>query len=328
MSGLFRAELLRLRKRRSLQIIVLGVPALVALIFVASYSSISELPPFDVDQVRAELIANGYGVGMPPEEAERMIQEGIAQQRAFYDMQLEQTKLARAAFVFPYSLATILQSGTLAFLGLLILAATITGDEFGWGTIRTTLLASSHRHRVLAVRLTALAITAVALFAVLLLIGAVLPALLGVANNPLPATLPAFDAGALAVLLVGLLLAGATVMAVTTLITLLARNGVLSLAAIPVYFAVEAAVLLLLLRFEPFGQDGDLAWILDGFPLRGLTWITDHVGRAATGLPGYPGDVVNRAYDAAALPIATYAVLAVILTALAFRRFSRMDIAE
>ena len=328
MRGLFRAELLRLRKRRSLQIIVLGVPALVALIFIASYSSISQLPPFDVDQVRADLIASGYGVGMPPDEAERMIQEGIAQQRMFYDEQLERTKLSRAAYVFPYSLATVLQSGTIAFFALVILAATTTGDEFAWGTIRTTLLASSHRHRVLAVRLTALAVTAVGMFALLLLLAVVLPPVVGVANGPLPATLPAFDPAALGVLLAGLLLAAATVMALTTLITLLARNGALALAAIPVYFAIEAAVLLLLIRFEPFGQDGDLAWVLDGFPLRGLTWLTDRVGHAATGIPNYPGDVVNRAIDAAALPMTTYAVLAVVLTALAFRRFSRMDIAE
>ena len=116
--------------------------------------------------------------------------------------------------------------------------------------------------------------------------------------------------------------------AAVALITLLARNGALALAGIPVYFAIEAAVLLLLIRFEPFGQDGDLAWVLDGFPLRGLTWLTDRVGHAATGIPNYPGDVVNRAIDAAALPMTTYAVLAVVLTALAFRRFSRMDIAE
>jgi ABC-type transport system involved in multi-copper enzyme maturation permease subunit len=328
MMGLFRAEFLRLRKRRSLQIIVLGVPALVAVIFIASYSSLTQLPPFNVDEVRANLIANGYGVGLPPDEAERMIQEGIAQERMFYDMQLEQVKLARAGHVFPYSLATVLQSGTIVFFALVILAATTTGDEFGWGTIRTTLIASSHRHRVLAVRLTALAVTAVALFTVLLLLGAVLQSLLGVAHGALPATLPAFDAGALAVLLGGLLLGAATVMATTTLITLLARNGALALAAIPVYFAVEAAVLLLLLRFEPFGQDGDLAWVLDGFPLRGLTWITDHVGRAATGLPGYPGEAVSRAIDTAALPMTTFAVIAVVLTALSFRCFSRMDIAE
>lgn len=328
MRGLFRAELLRLRKRRSLQIIVLGVPLLVALMFVTSYGGVSALPPFDPDQARADLIAQGYTVGVPPEEADRLLDEAVAQQRIFYDQQLEQTKLARARFAFPYSLAFVLGNGTVALLAILILSATITGDEFGWGTIRTTLLASSHRRRILAVRLMALGLTAVAIFVTMLVLGAVLPFVVGVAGAGLPAAMPAFDVLALGLLLLADLLAAAAVIAATTLITLLVRNGALALAGLPVYLAVEAAVLVLLLRFEPFGQDGDLAWVLDGFPLRGFVWLTDHVSRAATGLPGYPGEVFSRAIDGAALPLTTLALVAVGLTALAFRRFSRMDIAE
>jgi ABC-type transport system involved in multi-copper enzyme maturation permease subunit len=327
-SGLFRAELLRLRKRRSLQIIVLGAPLLVAVMFITSYGSVYAPGPFDEGQVRADLIAQGYTIGLPPDEAERLLDEAVAQQRSFYDEQLESSKLTRANFAFPYSLAFVLRNGTVAMLAILILSATITGDEFGWGTIRTTLLASTHRRRILAVRLAALGLTALALFAAMLVLGAVLPLLIGVAGAGLPSTLPALDVGALGVLLLADLLVAATVIGATTLITLLVRNGALALAGLPVYLAAEAAVLALLLRFEPFGQDGDLAWLLDGFPLRGFVWLTDHAGRAATGLPSYPGEVFSRALVGAELPLTTLLVLAAGLTALAFRRFQRMDIAE
>ena len=48
-------------------------------------------------------------------------------------------------------------------LALVLLTATTIGDEFGWGTIRTTLLGSSHRWRILLVRLGALWLTVAAL---------------------------------------------------------------------------------------------------------------------------------------------------------------------
>jgi ABC-type transport system involved in multi-copper enzyme maturation permease subunit len=328
MRGLLRAEFLRLRKRRSLQIIVLGVPVLVAVMFITSYSGIYSPTPFDEAQIRADLIAQGYTIGLPEDEAERVLAEAVAQQRQFFDEQLENAKLTRANFAFPYSLAFVLRNGTVALLALLILSATITGDEFGWGTIRTTLLASSHRRRILAVRLTALATTAVGLFVAMLLLGALLPFLIGVAGAGLPAVLPPLDVGGLGLLLLADLLAAAAVIAAVTLITLLFRNGALALAGLPVYLAVEAAVLALLLRFETFQERGDLAWTLDGFPLRGFVWLTDHAGRIATGLPSYPGEAVSRALVGAELPMLTLAVVATGLTALAFRRFQRMDIAE
>jgi len=103
-----------------------------------------------------------------------------------------------------------------------------------------------------------------------------------------------------------------------------------------------AAVLTLLLRFPNFGGNGFStvggdqpapppppdAWLLDAFPLRGMTTLVTQAGRAATGLPTYLGEVISRDVHVAAVPITSFAILAAILFALGFRRFSRMDIIE
>lgn len=86
MSGLLRAELLRLRKRRSLQVIVLGVPLLVAAFFVLGYTSIYDMPAFDAAAERQSLIDQGYVVGVPPDEAERLLDEAVEQSRQGYAM--------------------------------------------------------------------------------------------------------------------------------------------------------------------------------------------------------------------------------------------------
>ena len=112
MIGLMRAELLRLRKRRSLQAIVLAVPLLVGVTFVLGYNSIYEQPPFDEAAFRQELLDGGYGVGVPPEELEPILAEAIESQRQMMAQVEESQRLVRATYVFPYSLVQVLGSGT------------------------------------------------------------------------------------------------------------------------------------------------------------------------------------------------------------------------
>lgn len=323
-----------MRKRRSLQVIVLAVPLLVALFFVLGHGSIYEPPPFDPVAYRAQLIAEGFGFGMPPEELEQLLDEAVGFAEQDQERQLEYAALTRATFHFPYSLVTVLGYGTFAMLALVLLAATTTGDEFGWGTIRTTLLANSHRRGVLMVRIGALVIAAALVFGLLLLIGTILPFVLGVGSGRLPATLPAFDAGALLVLLGGLLLASIAVIGLATLATLVVRSGALTLVVVLIYVVVEAAILLALIRLPVFGYDaegrvGELAWLLDAFPVRGLATLSTAAGQAASGLPPYPGgEAVVRDLAPVGLPFLSLAIAAAIFLALAFRRFGRMDVVE
>ena len=122
--------------------------------------------------------------------------------------------------------------------------------------------------------------------------------------------------------------------AFAALVTLLARNGALTLLAALVWVAVEAAVLSALVRLPNFGistiegAPPPDAWLLDAFPLHGLTTIMQTVGRAATGLPTYPGEAFARESGVALVPIVSFTILIAIMTAASFRRFSRMDVIE
>jgi hypothetical protein len=333
MRGLIAAEFLRMRKRRSLQVIVLAVPLLVAAFFVLGHQGLWEPPPFDAAQYRADLIAQGYTIGLPPEEAEQILDQEVEWAMQNENQMRDSIALQRATFVFPYSLVTVLGSATFVLLALVLLVATTMGDEFGWATIRTTLLANSHRGPVLLVRVLAIGAAAVLMFALLLLVGTVLPFVLGAASGRLPPTLPAFDWGALILLLGGLLLASAAVIGLATLATVLVRSGALTLVVVLVYVVVEAAILVYLLQFKPFqhdenGNPGELVWLLDAFPVRGLSTMTNSLGRTASGLMQYPQDVVVRDVAPAGLPMLSLTIVAAIFLALAFRRFGRMDIVE
>lgn len=328
MKGLARAEWLRLRKRQSLQVIVFAVPILVAFFFLAGFASIgSDPPPFDPQEVRARILAEGYLEGVPPEDAEVIILETIEAERANYEQGVEGLAISRARFAFPQSLVNVLGSGTFVFFALILLTATTIGDEFSWGTIRTALLASSHRRRMLMVRLAALVAIAGFVFGLLLLIGTLLPAVLGLIGAPLPATTPV-DPVALLALIAGELLIAIAVIAFAALATLLVRSGSLTLVVMLVYVVVEAAVLTLLTRFETFQVNGASEWVLDAFPVRGIVTLTDAASRAAGGLPNYPGEFIVRDLGAAALPFVALLVWGSLFAALAFRRFSRMDIVE
>jgi ABC-type transport system involved in multi-copper enzyme maturation permease subunit len=271
---------------------------------------------------------------VPPEELEAILHDQVEGQRQMMAQVAEQSAVQRATFTYPYSLVLVLGSGAFVMLALILLTATTIGDEFGWATLRTVLVASSHRRRFLVVRFAALATCAILIFGMLLLVGILLPLALSIPASKLPSSLPAFDGGAFLVLLAGEILGAFLVIAFAALVTLVARNGALTLVAALVWVAVEAAVLTALVRLPNFGIstiDGSPppdAWLLDAFPLRGLSTIGQTVGKAASGLPAYPGDVFTRDPGAALVPFVSFTILIVLLVAASFRRFSRMDIVE
>jgi ABC-type transport system involved in multi-copper enzyme maturation permease subunit len=327
MSGLIRAELLRFRKRRSLQVIVIAVPLLVAFFFVAGIMSFGqELPPCDSAAIRDRLIGEGFVEGMPPEEIEPLLADAVAQECQFWEQQREQMQQVRSTYAFPQSLVTVLGSGTFMLFALILLTATTIGDDFGWATIRTTLLASSHRVRLLAVRLGALGAIALGLIASLLVLGVSLPATLGAVGVQLPPAAPVNVAG-LAVLVAALFEGGLVVIAFAAMATLLVRSGSLTLVVMLVYVVVEAAILTLLLQFDAFKHDGPMEWLLDAFPVRGLSTLMEVASRVASSVPRYEGDIIRDLGDAT-VPMVALLVWATLFGAIAFRRFARMDIAE
>jgi ABC-type transport system involved in multi-copper enzyme maturation permease subunit len=302
---------------------------------VLGWSSIYSNPPFDAEEYRAQLIAEGYIAGLPTEQAEPLLAEAVEQARQQYAFAEAGEATQRAAHLFPYSLATVMGSSVIVLVALLLLTATTLGDEFGWGTIRGMLLASGHRRRILTIRLAALSVAAIVMIGLTLVVGAILPIVLNVAAYRLPDPLPAFDYGALLVLIGGVAVASLLIVSFAALATLAFRSGPAALIVLPVWVAVESAILAVLIRFPniggqvlnggPPGPDG---WILEVFPLRGLTTLTTVASTAAVGFAPYPGAPFTRSLAGVEVPIIAFAVVALLFGALAFRRFNRMDIVE
>jgi hypothetical protein len=327
MRGLARAEWIRLRHRRANLVIALAIPLLAAFFFLAGYQSVAVVPPFDEQAYRQQIIDEGGLQGVPPDQLEAILSQMVESERVTVDQQVAQADQARSTYAFPQSLLKVLGNSGFVFFALILLTATTIGDDFSWGTIRTSLLASSDRRRLLAVRLGALVSTAAVLLTSLVLLGTLLPALLTILGEPPPAP-PGLDAAGFAVLVASDLLVSVAVVGFAALATLLVRSGSLTLVLALVYVAVETATLALLLRFPALQAGGGLEWTLNLFPVRAIVSLLDTANRAAGAIPFNPGEVVVRDLGAARLPFATVLVLAAVFTSLAFRRFGRMDIVE
>lgn len=328
MKGLAQAEWLRFRKRRILLLVVFAAPLLAGFMFLAGYASTANfVTPFDPEEVRARIIAEGYLAGLSPAEAEAAIAQTIEDERGYHEQALEQQAIARARFGFPQSVVMLLSNGTFVFVALVLLTALSIGDEFGWGTVRTALLASSRRRQQLLVRVGALGLVAVVMLALLVLLGAILPVVLAATvGAPLRST-QAIDPIAVLALLLGQLLISIMVIAFAALVTLVIRSGSLTLVVVLVYVLVETAMIGLLARLEAFQYDGVYVWLLDAFPLRATLTLSDITARATGGL-GDPSEVIDRNLRAAGVPFIALLLWAVLFAILAFRRFSRMDIVE
>jgi ABC-type transport system involved in multi-copper enzyme maturation permease subunit len=326
--ALLRAEWLRFRKRRALQIIIIAVPVLAAFFYLAGYrTAVSNILVFDEAAMRQELIDEGAVTGLPPDQAEEQLRQMIESTRDGYEQQAAQTKVLRSSYAFPQSLLVVLGSATFAFFALMLLAATTLGDEFEWGTIRTALIAASDRRRWLLARFAALATSGAIIFGLLLLLGLLLPAILVISGSPPPPSAP-LDAGFLAVLLGADLVIAIVLIAFASMATLLVRRGGLTLVVGLVYVAIEASFLALLLRFDAFQENGSLVWVLNLFPVRAIVTVIDTLLRSAGRVELYPGDIVTRDPGAAWVPLGALVMWGIVFAGVAYRRFSRMDIVE
>lgn len=157
MLSLVRADWLRIRRRWDVWIIVLGIPALALLGYVSGTLSAGNM------QVQ-------YLGDVPPElQAQQAAQD--AAMRAY----------AALPYQFPHSIVTTLQGATLwLILGAAFLAASLLGNEFGWGTIRNVVLFQPDRIRYLAVRLLWIVGLVFVTFLAVVALGALLPAIVRV----------------------------------------------------------------------------------------------------------------------------------------------------
>jgi ABC-type transport system involved in multi-copper enzyme maturation permease subunit len=154
-----------------------------------------------------------------------------------------------------------------------------------------------------------------------------LPLVLAVTGSQLPPA-PPVDAGFLAILVLADLVISMLLVSFAAMATLLVRSGSLTLVVALAYVGIEGALLALLVRFEVFQDEGSLHWVVNLFPFRAIITVLDKLTAAAGRVEPYPGAFGTPDPSGAWLPLAALAVWAVIFGAIAFRRFTRMDIVE
>jgi hypothetical protein len=235
MIGLLRAEWLRLRKRRDIWLVAL---AIVGLSIPAYFSGVSNA------------MANALNSGgqLPPDLPPDVVDQIRAQARQ---------ELLR--YAFPLSIGTVVQTAQVLVLALVAyLAAAVTGAEFAYGTIRTSLVAHADRRGFLRVRLAALAVAALLLVALLVVLGVLLPLTAALLGTNLPVVADP-DIGVPAGMVGVMFLAACFVIGLTTLWAVLVRNAAIALVLTIAYVLIEGAVVGIIVRVA--GEQSVVRWL-------------------------------------------------------------------
>ena len=249
MIGLLRAEWLRLRKRRDIWLVALALVALA----IPTYAS----------GLSGALNGGGFPADFPP--------DAIAQIK-------EQARQLLLRFAFPLSIGSVVQDSQILALALVAyLAAAVTGAEFAYGTIRTSLVAHADRRGFLIVRLAAMTVAGVLLIALLVVLGALLPLGAALLGSSLPAVADP-NIGSLAGTVGVMFLATCFVIGLTTLWAVLTRNAVIALVLTIAYTLLEGAVVGLIVRVA--GEESLVRWLL---PVADLQLLFDRARGGSTG---------------------------------------------
>jgi ABC-type transport system involved in multi-copper enzyme maturation permease subunit len=229
MIGLLRAEGLRLRKRRDIWLVAL---ALVALSIVAYASGLSS----------AEAnFGSPPGEQIPPEILERIRQQ-------------------RLEYAFPLSVGSVVQNGQILILALVAyVAAAVSGAEYAYGTIRTSLVAHADRRGFMIVRLAGLTVVSVVLIGLLVVVGAILPVIATLLGTRFPGVVDPEIASLSGVVAVTLLTA-CFVIGLTSLWVVLVRNAAIALVLTIAYVLSEGAIVGLIVR--AVGEESPVRWVL------------------------------------------------------------------
>jgi hypothetical protein len=328
-TALLRADWLRFRRRRDFWVIGIAVLLLSGLTFLAGYRSAVADPEYPAEaQIRQEARDFMFFEGTPA-EIEAQIDQYVADQTAMFDQQRveweAQQAIALQKFAFPQSLFTLLGSGIAPMLALVLVATLALGDEFRFGTIRTSLLAAGDRPRFLAARVVTLVTMTIGLFVLLVLLGALLGLGLGAIGSDLGAGSSPIDAVSSIAWLGGHILTAAAVISLGLLLTVLLRS-----AALPILLIIIAAFIELFLANLPIFAPGEL---LAGVPQSLLSVNIRRLG-SELGLNTHALALADAEvpFQAIAIPLAgVVAIIAawtVLFLLLANRRLATMDIVE
>jgi len=249
MKALLHADWLRFRRRRDFWLIAIAVLVVGGVGFVSTYHTDSTDPTWldrTPAQIREEIRSFSDFEGMTQAEEDAQIQQMVddsiaqqAQERVDWEAQqaiaLQKYDLAQTPF-------TLLGNGLVPMLALVLMASLAVGDEFRFGTIRTSLLAAGQRRRFLLARLVSLFAMTLGLFGALVLLAFVFGIGLRVVGAEVnPSTIP-IDAGAGVAWLGAHILATMVVISLGLALTVLLRSGAMPLLLIILAGLVELFV--------------------------------------------------------------------------------------
>lgn len=332
MTALLRADWLRFRRRKEFWIIAIAVCVFSGISFVAAYRSDAADPSwFSLDpvQIRQEILGYTEFGGMTQAEIDAQIDQMVADQLIQNQQQSQEWEARQRVTLQKYdmsqSLFTILGSGLMPMLALILGASLAVGDEFRYGTVRTSLLAAGNRRRFLGARLVSLFAVTVGLFAILALIGVALSLGLRVVGAELAPVTTSIDP------LSGLLWLGAHLLTTMVLIALaVALTVVLRSGALPLLLILIAAFVELFVANLPiFGQGEFLAGVPQGFLTTSIRTLTTELGlqthAVALAEAEPPAMAIRLSLIVVAGIIAAWGILFLVI---ADRRFRSMDVIE
>jgi hypothetical protein len=330
MRSLLRADRLRYRRRIELWLIGGAIVAFAAFGFVAGYRSDAMEPEwFTAERIRAEVVDGVDFSGMTEAEIEAEISRMVEEQLAFLEQDKQFFEENQALLLQKYDVAqspfTIVGLGIMPMIALVFTATLLLGDEFRYGTVRTSLLAATNRRRFLVARLITFGVLIVGLFAALILGGVVLGVALRLLGAAIPPVTQPLNAQAGVALFAAELLIAFTLVAFSVALTLLTRSGALPLLILLVWALAE----LFVFNLQVFQAGQPLAAVPEFFlttNIRALlsTLAIDSGAIALVGNEVPSGVLALPAWGMAAI-IGAWAIL---FLAIADRRFRTMDIVE
>jgi ABC-type transport system involved in multi-copper enzyme maturation permease subunit len=211
-------------------------------------------------------------------------------------------------------------------VALLLAATLVVGDEFRYGTLRTSLLAAGDRRRFLLARLISILVMALGLFGLLLVVALVLSLGLAVVGAELPTVVGPVHAGPAIAFIAVQVLVVLVASSVGIALTVLLRSG-----ALPLLLIILGTFLELFLAALPIFQPGELLAAVPQLFLSTnvrtlLTRLGPDTGAVALADIGQPPPTVLDL----GIPILVGIVAAwgVLFVLLADRRLRTMDVTE
>jgi hypothetical protein len=331
MTALLRADWLRFRRRRDLWFIGIAVLLIGGLSFIAGYHADVTDPLWpDAAAIRAEVLGFSDFGGMTQAEIEAQVDLMVADQTAMYDQQRLDFEAHQAValqkYALPQSLLTVVGSGTVPLIALVFVASLVVGDEFRFGTLRTSLLAAGNRRRFLFTRLVSLFAMTVGVFAILLALGVVLSLALILFGAEVPAATTPLNVGASVGLIGAEILSVTVLVALATALTLLLRSGALPLLLVILGFLLESFIAAL--PFFALGQT--FAGVPQFFLSTSIRTLLGRLGSDAGAVAlAENGQLPNATIDLG-LPVvaAIIAAWGLLFLFLADRRIRTMDVVE